>query len=481
MRGWSAWRFTVIALLALIAVVATATIAGLHAISRTAHAAAVEEAQNAPEMYRLYRAKLGSMSLVGPAVARSLSRNGVRVIVLDRKARIAYNENGIAPEPFFVAPRRNATRFGARTTSVPLSTATHEPSSHGNADDQRISTLLSLDREHPVRVDLGNASIILFPDLGRYLDAVHVLFTVALTVFIIVSIVIVLLARTIVRAANRPIEEVTRALERLAERDFTPRMIVADPRTRTGRLAHAYNAAAEAVAAAFDERRAAQREMQRFIADAGHELRTPLTIVSGFVDVLDGGPIDSPGAQRIYTTMRAETRRMRGLIEKLITLARLESPDDQRTVAPVDARSIARRVADSLTILAHPRQIHVIANESAKALADEDELFEAIFNCVENALKYAPASDVVVTIGSEGGQVVVTIADEGPGMTSDEHRHAFERFYRGETRGEVTGSGLGLAIVKSTLERVQGSVDLQTAPGEGTRVTLRVPAAPAFA
>lgn len=463
MSHWSAWRFTIFALVALIVVVLGATYAGLSAIVTSAHTAALEDAKGAPDLYRIYRSKLGSDALAAPAVAAVLTRNGMRAIVRDHATQLTYTASGIVTGgPFFGGPpKSSAQRF--------------------NWNERWLFAIVSTDRNQPVHVAIGAIEIVILPDPSRYLSAVNVVFAAALAVFIVVSVVIILLARSIVRAANRPIDEVTLALERLAGRDFTPRMIVADPRNRTGKLAHAYNAAAEAVAAAFDERKAAEREMQRFIADAGHELRTPLTIVSGFVDVLDGGPIDSPAAERIYATMRAETRRMRGLIEKLITLARLESPDDRRTVGPVDARSIARRVADSLTILAHPRQIHVVASESAKALADEDELFEAIFNCVENALKYAPASDVVVTIGAEHGQVVVTVADDGPGMSKDEKHHAFERFYRGDARGEITGSGLGLAIVKSTLERANGSVDLQTAPGEGTRVILRVPAASAFA
>jgi two-component system OmpR family sensor kinase len=218
--------------------------------------------------------------------------------------------------------------------------------------------------------------------------------------------------------------------------------------------------------------------MQRFIADAGHELRTPLTIVMGFVDVLEAGRVPADVGTRIFNAMRLETRRMRGLIDKLITLARLESPHDGIAIGPVDPTGVAARVAESLSTVAGGRAIRIDAKTDHAVIADEHELFDSIYNCVENALKYAPESEVVITLEDDAGAVAVRVADRGPGMTSEERRHAFERFYRGDMRGEVSGSGLGLAIVKRAVERVGGSTHIESVPGEGTCVTLVLPAAP---
>jgi two-component system OmpR family sensor kinase len=107
-------------------------------------------------------------------------------------------------------------------------------------------------------------------------------------------------------------------------------------------------------------------------------------------------------------------------------------------------------------------------------MGDESELRAAIVNLVENALKYAPDSPVDVSVKESGDAVLLTVADRGPGMTAQERAHAFDRFYRGENRGVATGVGLGLAIVKRTVERAGGSVELDTVPGEGTRVTMRL-------
>jgi signal transduction histidine kinase len=85
---------------------------------------------------------------------------------------------------------------------------------------------------------------------------------------------------------------------------------------------------------------------------------------------------------------------------------------------------------------------------------------------------------VTITLEQENDRVAVRIADRGPGMTSEERRRAFERFARGDLRGEIAGSGLGLAIVKRAVERAGGSVRLESAPGQGTCVTLTLPVAP---
>jgi signal transduction histidine kinase len=111
--------------------------------------------------------------------------------------------------------------------------------------------------------------------------------------------------------------------------------------------------------------------------------------------------------------------------------------------------------------------------------ADESEVYEALRNVVENALKHAPHSPVDVRVEADGDAVTVTVVDRGPGMGDEERTHAFERFYRGASRGAIDGSGLGLAIAKRAVERAQGEIALTSEPGFGTTVVLRLPIVPA--
>jgi two-component system OmpR family sensor kinase len=412
-----------------------------------------EAAHATPELYRVYRSRYPTLAEAGPQIARALTRDGVRAVVFSRDGAHAYGPTGDLRSP-----------QSGRVIHLP-----------GEGD--RFAMLVALvGGTTRTSVRVGDADVGLILDPVRLGATARLLAGVGLLLIVVVAIGLWTIAREVTAAATRPMVETTEALWGLAGGDFTPRMIVADAHSDIGRLARAYNAAAETVARAIEERRAAQAEMQRFIADAGHELRTPLTVVMGFVDVLEGAHVPSDVGARIFASMRAETRRMRGLIDKLIMLVRLESPRDDQQREPIAIREIVERVVEGLTALAGRRAVQVDVRSEAWVLGDEHELFDALANCVDNALKYAPESDVAITLEHEDGRVAVRIADRGPGMTARERQRAFERFARGDLRGEVSGSGLGLAIVKRAVERAGGTVRLESAPGEGTCVTLTLPA-----
>ena len=217
--------------------------------------------------------------------------------------------------------------------------------------------------------------------------------------------------------------------------------------------------------------------MRQFVADAGHELRTPLTVVMGFIDVLKRGASHDPAlTARIFETMGQESRRMRMLVDKLIVLARLEQPE-LRTPEVFDVTALSKRVVDTFLPLDRQNRLAFVAQAQAFVAADEHELHEAIANLVDNALKYAPDAPVRVSVESMNGTVEIAVSDGGPGFSSEDQAHAFDRFYRGTAHGAIEGSGLGLAIVKRAIERAEGEVKLESTPGCGTRVTLRLPRA----
>jgi signal transduction histidine kinase len=177
--------------------------------------------------------------------------------------------------------------------------------------------------------------------------------------------------------------------------------------------------------------------------------------------------------------MRTESVRMRKLIDKLIVLARMETPSDIDARSDVDVVSLVARVIESLEPLAS-QPITVDGEAVAHVFANEDDVADALTNVVENAIKYAPQSPVTIGISRTGGRVVIAVTDRGPGMSTDEQRNAFERFYRGERRGEVSGSGLGLAIARRAVERAGGSIRLHSIPDRGTTVAIDLPALPAI-
>ncbi len=323
-----------------------------------------------------------------------------------------------------------------------------------------------------VRLDGGTA--VIAPDLAGFARLLERYLGIVLPIGAVAVLAAWLVGRAITRRAVTPLQEVASALRRVADGNFAPEPLPARE-SSLRELTAAYNEVAHRLTAATVERERNELQMRQFIADAGHELRTPLTIVMGYLEILQQGVVgDAAAVGQVYDTMLAESRRMRAAIEKLILLARLERPAPPRTEA-VDAAAIAQRAAGSLEPLAGTGRIAVTIESPRCAVeADESELYEAIKNVVENAVRYAPESPIDVDVSYDHDRVKVVVGDRGPGMEPQDVEHAFDRFYRGGTRGGE-GSGLGLAIAKRAVERIGGTIAIDSRPGSGTRVTILLP------
>ena len=283
------------------------------------------------------------------------------------------------------------------------------------------------------------------------------------------------IGRLFSRQAIAPVTEVTRSLEALAAGDYTQRrFVMGGSGDEMFTLTQAYNEAAASVAAAMEERRATEARMRQFVSDAGHELRTPLTVLAGYIDVLRRGAIEEPKvAKQILATMALEKEHMRGLIDRLMRLARMDSETPPEN-HPIDVTAMLRDQCDAARRLDDRRSIDYNVDGVTEISGDRAELGEALWNVVENALKYAPGAPIHLRAYHQNGTTVLSVRDEGPGMTESERLHAFERFYRGDARGEIPGTGLGLAIAKRAVDRAGGSIDIDSSPGRGTTVSIKI-------
>jgi two-component system, OmpR family, sensor kinase len=340
-----------------------------------------------------------------------------------------------------------------------------------------LTTLLGL-RERRVAIP-GSAPILIAPDLRRLVPALRLyLVLVGLSVAAAVALAWII-AHWLTRQAIAPLTTVTAELRRFAGGDLTPRRLTSSDRAELGALTAAFNGAATQVAAALDERIRVEEQMRRFVADAGHELRTPLTAIGGFVDLLERGAIRDPQTrERAFATLRAETLRMRRLVERLMTLARLERPE-AAVLETVDVAEIAAGAVEE-AVAARRGDVRLVRPDaSLLALAEPGELHEAIRNLVDNALKYGAGSPIAVALRRDGDQVELRVTDGGPGIPAAERPHVFERFFRGEQTAGIEGSGLGLAIAERAARRCGGSVRLDERGTPGTTFVLRLPGRPA--
>lgn len=272
----------------------------------------------------------------------------------------------------------------------------------------------------------------------------------------------------------RPLQSITEVARSVTSTELDERVEVppmADRETAT--LGRAFNALLDRIEDHVSALRA-------FTANAAHELQTPLTALQGHVELALRRERD-PDSYR--DTLRLLDRKLGGLVQTLralLTLTRLDRAGDVER-EPVNLGDLAAREAESFQNPADENEVHVsvTADSDGWVRGQPDLLQKAIRNLLDNAVKYTPEGRVEVEVQpTNDGHVSLICTDTGVGMTEEECAEATRRFYRGDGAGQMAdGSGLGLALVQRIVEKHGGTLQLDSTPGEGTRVTVLLPAA----
>jgi len=325
----------------------------------------------------------------------------------------------------------------------------------------------------PARVFVNGAEIVLYPvsDIESITDRTIGLALIAALFAVVFAF---LVADRMASDTLRPLRTLHEALEGMAHGDTNPNSLPETGADEIGQLIATYNRAIETANKARTERDAAEEREHQFIADAGHQLRTPLTVLSGFVGILRKGQLRHPDdGPKILQKMDQQIAIMRKLVERLMLLESWRSAD-ATLPDPMDVGELVAAVVDPMAA-SHPnRTVRIRTVRCAFASADRTELTHAIINIVANALKYAPEGAITVDVTADEKRAYIEIADEGPGIDADTLPHIFDRFYRGSQRN-VPGSGLGLAIAKVAVERANGTIRVESSPGNGARFTIALP------
>ena len=347
----------------------------------------------------------------------------------------------------------------------------------GDADDQvrvRVS-----------RQDDGTTLVI-----GRSLeDLLHTrqrLLWVLIVTGVVAAVVATVLGAWLVRTGLRPLRDVERAAAGIGDEDLDHRVPGGDESTEVGQLAHAINQMLERLERAAEQReqdlatvQESEGRMRQFVADASHELRTPIAATAAYAELFERGARDRPDdLARAMAGIRNETSRMAELVDDLLLLSRL---DEGRPIAhgAVDVGAVVASAVEAARLVDPERPISV---QLAAAVVEGDEarLRQVVDNLLGNVRMHTPpgtACSVVVEV--DGDDVVISVGDDGPGMDSSDAALAFDRFHRADTsRTRASGgSGLGLAIVAAIVAAHDGTVSLESRPGVGTTVFVRLPRA----
>ncbi|MFF3847023.1 sensor histidine kinase [Streptomyces sp. NPDC002328] len=284
-----------------------------------------------------------------------------------------------------------------------------------------------------------------------------------------------LLGAVVARRLTAPLRQLNDMASKLSDGDLTARSPVTGPQ-ETQTLARTLNQAGERL----DTLVASQRI---FVADASHQLRTPLTALRLSLDNIADG-VDDEFVREDVEQATAEVVRMSRLVNGLLVLARAEAK--VTAAEPLPLRDI---VAERLSVwrpAADERGVTIAlrgsdADDRPLVLASPGHLDQVLDNVLSNALEVSPdGGTITVRTGPGAGarEVVLSVADEGPGMSDAEKSRAFDRFWRGQGLTGRSGSGLGLAVVRQLVTDDGGTVTLTDAPGGGLCVRIALRAAP---
>ncbi|MCJ7724975.1 MAG: HAMP domain-containing histidine kinase [Acidimicrobiia bacterium] len=227
----------------------------------------------------------------------------------------------------------------------------------------------------------------------------------------------------------------------------------------------------------------ARRREREFLASVSHDLRTPLTAIRGYTEALGEGRVADDDTGRIAAVLGRESDRLGRLVEDFMLLSRLEAREFSLRPEEVDIAGHLRGIAESCRVKAAEAGVELETDlaEMGAMQVDPDRVAQVVGNLLENALRYTPEGGTVrLGLARFDSYAAISVADTGPGIEAVDVPHIFERLYVTQRYRPLRpeGSGLGLAIVKELVGGMAGTTHVESTPGRGTTLTVRLPMAP---
>jgi two-component system, OmpR family, sensor kinase len=274
--------------------------------------------------------------------------------------------------------------------------------------------------------------------------------------------------------ALRPIGEIGETAQQIAGGNRSKRIDIRETQSELGQLASVLNQTFDRLDAAFEQQ-------VRFTADASHELRTPVSVILTQVQLALSRERDAQEYRETLQICQRAAERMRGLVNSLLELARVDSGEFQLALADCDLADLASDSLQLITPLARDKGAVLRSSvQPVRTKADPDKLSQVLVNLLHNAIHHNTREvEVCLSVQSQDGHAVVRVSDNGAGIPAEALPHVFERFYRADkSRGGMkNGSGLGLAISQAIVQAHGGTIRAESSPGSGAVFTVSLPLA----
>ncbi|PYQ88528.1 MAG: two-component sensor histidine kinase [Acidobacteria bacterium] len=280
------------------------------------------------------------------------------------------------------------------------------------------------------------------------------------------------------RRALAPVDDITSTARSIGEHNLSKRLRISPSGDELQRLAETFNQMLDRLEVAF-------RRITQFTADASHELRTPVALVRTTAELALRQDRSEPEYREAIGEILDEAERMSGLLDSLLTLARVDSGAEALSLADVDLAAVIRDVCGRSEPLVHSKQLRldrVLPDGRMVVHGDAHALERLFLILIDNAIKYTPSGGRIrVALETQADQAAVTIEDTGVGIPKDALPFVFDRFYRVDKvrSRQDGGAGLGLSIARWIIDAHRGSIEAESIQGNGTTFIVRIPAATA--
>jgi signal transduction histidine kinase len=296
----------------------------------------------------------------------------------------------------------------------------------------------------------------------------------ALAALLLATLIAVWLTRTI----SRPVRDLERGMEAVANGEFGHELQIAPNRhDEFGRLAVSYQSMATQLAE-LDKLKA------EFVSVASHELKTPLNVILGYLSLLEDGVYGNLSAKQreVLATIGSQCQALARLVKQLLDVSRFEAGGGKLEPRAIDLVSFFDELEDAFQVLASQRgvtfEVSLSPELPAEVVWDADRINEVLGNLVSNAFKFTDRyGRVELTVEPVNGSVVMEVRDTGAGIPPAQLPHIFEKFYQADnqTAASAKGTGLGLAIAREIVDAHHGSITVDSTPGIGTVFTITLP------
>ena len=291
--------------------------------------------------------------------------------------------------------------------------------------------------------------------------------------FTIIGVVItVIVSKLLSRRILRPINNVIKTAKSISTDDLSKRIEIPKGEDQLQNLILIINEMLDRLETSFENQ-------TKFVSDASHELRTPLAIIKGYAEIIrKRGTTDIDIFVESIDSIISETDNMRNLIQKLLFLAKGEITKINTKFVDIDANEMVHQIHSDTVVSIKTHSFHLETGKDYKIKGDETLLQQAIRALIENAVKYSePHTNVYIKSFIKDGFGRISIRDEGVGISDEDAKRIFDRFYRVDlSRTKATGgTGLGLAIVKRIVEIHNGKIEIDSKMNEGTEISIVLP------